>query len=241
MPANTVWPWLVFEGMRCQKEADRGDQSHPKSLSLVTLKHNQPDLKVCVFFFFISWFFFFSLPLRDFCQHLYLQPGGHCHRKIQRHLQPPEIPCVADALTRLPCHHGHLGAVAAHHGALPSLQRPQVFPEGQQHSGAHVPPGLAHPASRADVVSALSKVPPAPVTEPVLIFIFLLIHIQCEQMGRACVRELGMTCLHEQGWEEPLWNITGRFSRVTHPVEHQRLRWLNSRCSSLLVLLWASL
>lgn len=180
MHADTVWPWIVFEGMRCLIEADRGDQSHPKSLSLATLKHNQPNFKV--------WFFhcLFFLPLRDFCQHLYLQPGGHCHRKIQRHLQPSEVPLMADAVTRLPRHHRHLGAVTANHGALPGLQRPQVFPEGQQHSWAHVPPGLAQPSSRADLVSVLSKVPPAPVTKLILVFIFILIYVQCEQMCRMC-------------------------------------------------------
>lgn len=176
MHAGTVWPWIVFEGMHTLIEADAGDQSHPQFLSFVILKHNQPDFKVC--FFSLSVF----PPLRDFCQHLYLQPGGHCHRKIQRHLQPSQVPFMADAVTRLPRHHRHLGAVAANHGALPGLQRPQVFPQGQQHSRAHVPPGLAQPASRADLVSVLSKVPPARAAELILVFIFILIYIQCEQM-----------------------------------------------------------
>lgn len=43
-------------GLRSLKEADRGD--HPKSLLLVTLKHNHPDFKVCGVFFFNFLFFF---------------------------------------------------------------------------------------------------------------------------------------------------------------------------------------
>lgn len=99
----------------------------------------------------------FVFSCRDFCQHLHLQPGGHCHRAIQRHLQPSEVPIMADAVTRLPCHHRHLGAVTANHGALPGLQHPQVFPQGQQHRRSHVPPGLAQPTSWADLVSVRQR------------------------------------------------------------------------------------
>lgn len=92
------------------------------------------------------------LPFRDLRQHLHLQPRGHRYRTVQRHLQPAQVSLVADPIPRLPRHCRHLGAVPAHHGALPGVQRPPVLPQARQDGRPHVPPELAQSASRADLV-----------------------------------------------------------------------------------------
>lgn len=145
----------------------------------------------------------FCFSCRDFCQHLYLQPGGHCHWKIQCHLQPSEIPFMADAVTRLPCHHRHLGAVTANHGALPGLQHPQVFPQGKQHSWSHVPPGLAQPTSWADLVSVCQRFHlHQSLNSSSSSSLFTFSVNKC-----AFVRGQGMTCLHRQRWKHVVCDI----------------------------------
>lgn len=95
------------------------------------------------------------MSCRGLCQYLHLQSGGHCHREIQRHLQPTEVPRLADPVPRLPRHRCHLGGVTANHGALSSLQCAQVFLKEQRYQGTHVSPGLAQSASWADLVSGV--------------------------------------------------------------------------------------
>lgn len=206
-------------GLRCLKEADRGD--HPKSLLLVTLKHNQPDFKVCGFFFLISCFFsrpqgflsaslplaWWPLPSKDTAPSATLWSpvhGRRAHTPTASSRPPGCCRCSSWCPTRSSASSGlsrrpttQLGTCAAWTGpARKPSRRGECAVKGS--TGHWTRPHLhLHPHS---------------------VWACECVYIQCEQMCRAWVRGPGMTCLHEQGWGELVWNIMERFSRFTHPV-----------------------